>query len=318
MKITNRWMLFPAILSIICLSGCKIPFFEPDGPKMSINNASAARDEVTDLPTVTVNWKVQFPSDAYPQTADSISVGCSMAQRYVTGPRSFTGPQAWGAGSTNRKGPFFGTATIPVPENGRYVTGTFYVKCQVYGIADETVSNELSVNIPPSCTNAGGPTLGKSVPLRSPHCVKPTTEPTVKSTYTEPTYPTPTVEPTTEPTYSMPTTEPATTEAPPTSTYNYDKPFHGPQFLIHVTGHGTMDGNVTDNAYWLYPTAPDAQGNFLIPDGSGGTYGYSSDYHSGPYYTPRKVCTVVSDSIPDTQTWVEWNYSDYFDCSGVY
>lgn len=309
----KRWILLPAILSLLALSACKIPFFEPKGPTITISNASAVRDEVTDLPLVTVDWTVTFPSDAYPQTADSISVGCFMTQRYVTGPRSFTGPQAWGAGSTNRKGPFYGTATIPVPEDGRHIQGAFYIKCSVYGIADETVSNELSVSIPPSCTDNGGPTLGKSVPLRNPSCIMPTTEPTVEPTYTEPTV---------EPTYTEPTVEPTYTEpqptATPTTTYDYDKPFHGPQYLIHVTGHGTMDGNVVDSAYWLYPTAPDAQGNFLVPDGSGGTYGYSSDYHSGPYYTPRQVCTVVSGTVPDIQTWSEWNYSDYFDCTGVY
>lgn len=280
--------LLSMIVVLLSLSACEIWFFPTPKPVLSISNASAIRDEVTDLPLVTVNWKLSFPSDAYPQTADAVSVVCSMTQRYVTGPRSFTGAIV-GVAATN-KGPFTGSASILVPEDGRYVKGTFYVMCRVNGIADETVSNEISVTIPPSCqdTVGGGPTIGNSFSFRV-------------------TCPTPT-----------PTATTPTTTTPPVSTYDYDKPFRNPQYLIHATGHGTTSGNVVDDFYFLYTTPPDAQGNFLIPDGSGGTFGYSSDYHSGPYTTPRQVCSVVAGRLPNTQSWAEWNYSDYFDCTGIY
>jgi hypothetical protein len=73
-----------------------------------------------------------------------------------------------------------------------------------------------------------------------------------------------------------------------------DEPFSQPQYLIHITGHGTTSGDVKDDALVLHPSEPDPNGNFLIADGSGGTIGYSSDYHSGPYATPAEVCAAAA------------------------
>lgn len=47
----------------------------------------------------------------------------------------------------------------------------------------------------------------------------------------------------------------------------------------------------------LHPSEPDAEGNFLVADGSGGTFGYGSDYHSGPYTTPSEVCAAAAGRL---------------------
>jgi len=88
---------------------------------------------------------------------------------------------------------------------------------------------------------------------------------------------------------TVPTDTPYPTDAP-SPTQDLSQPFSQPQYLIHITGHATMDGPVADDAYILYPDEPDAQGNFTEGDGSGGVYHYASDYHSGPYQTPQSVC----------------------------
>ncbi len=76
-----------------------------------------------------------------------------------------------------------------------------------------------------------------------------------------------------------------------------NRPFAQPQYLIHITGHGTTSGDVKDDALVLHPSEPDAEGNFLVADGSGGTFGYGSDYHSGPYTTPSEVCAAAAGRL---------------------
>jgi len=79
-----------------------------------------------------------------------------------------------------------------------------------------------------------------------------------------------------------------------------DQPFGTPQYLIHITGHGTTSGGVKDDALIIHPSEPDGEGNFLVADGSGGTYGYSSDYHSGPYNRPSEVCAAAAGRLVGT------------------
>jgi hypothetical protein len=92
-------------------------------------------------------------------------------------------------------------------------------------------------------------------------------------------------------------------------------PFNQPQYLIHITGHATLDGPVTDDAYILYPSEPDAQGNFTEPDGNGGVYHYSSDYHSGPYNTPQDVCNAAQGRQVGNLN--AWDSNDSFICPGT-
>lgn len=99
----------------------------------------------------------------------------------------------------------------------------------------------------------------------------------------------------------------------------YDTPFAQPQYLIHATGHGTTQGGVKDDLYMLYPQEPSgANGSFTLPDGSGGTIGYSSDFHTGPLGTPRAVCQAAQSRglSPDTD-WAAWDSNDDFTCTAL-
>lgn len=58
--------------------------------------------------------------------------------------------------------------------------------------------------------------------------------------------------------------------------------FDGPRWLAHATGVGTMDGPRAMDTWFLLPSAP-TNGGFTLPDGSGGTFGYSSDRSFGPF-----------------------------------
>jgi hypothetical protein len=97
-----------------------------------------------------------------------------------------------------------------------------------------------------------------------------------------------------------------------------DVPFAHHQFLVHATGHGTTSGGVADDFYTLLNEAPDATGHYTIPDGSGGTIGYASDYHAGPFNTPREVCQAAAAKGIAPQTWtVAYDYNTTFDCAAL-
>jgi hypothetical protein len=114
-----------------------------------------------------------------------------------------------------------------------------------------------------------------------------------------------------------PIEQPTPTDTPtpqPTPSFNWDQSFDRPQYLIHITGHGTVDGSVTDDAYILYIEEPDAQGIFREADGYGGTITYSSDFHTGPLTTPRSVCEAAAARGLPAQQWTPYNRTDSFDC----
>lgn len=56
----------------------------------------------------------------------------------------------------------------------------------------------------------------------------------------------------------------------------------GPQYLVHATGHGTYSGPVKDDL-WMMVTNEPKNGGVTIPDGTGGTFGYSVDQVRGPF-----------------------------------
>lgn len=94
-------------------------------------------------------------------------------------------------------------------------------------------------------------------------------------------------------TVALPTTTRAgTTPTPPTTTP--DVTYNPPVFLIHVTGHGTTSGDVVDDFIAIYNAEPDGEGHFLTADGFGGTIGWGSDFHSGPYGTATAVCDAAA------------------------
>ncbi|MCU1365687.1 MAG: hypothetical protein JWN39_1326, partial [Ilumatobacteraceae bacterium] len=73
-----------------------------------------------------------------------------------------------------------------------------------------------------------------------------------------------------------------------------DRPFPSPQYLIHITGHGTTSGDVKDDALIIFNNAPDANGGIYVSDGSGGTFGYSTDSSAGPFAKPSEVCAAAA------------------------
>lgn len=58
--------------------------------------------------------------------------------------------------------------------------------------------------------------------------------------------------------------------------------FAAPQWLAHATGMGTMDGPRQLDQWFLVGFAPQG-GHFELPDGTGGTFGYSYDQALGPF-----------------------------------
>ena len=93
-----------------------------------------------------------------------------------------------------------------------------------------------------------------------------------------------------------------------------DKPFSKPQYWLHATGHGTMDGPRTDDWWFLFPRQP-KDGFIELPDGSGGTFTYSIDQASGPYATPRDACQSAPSAIDKSASVNEWGSSESFKCS---
>lgn len=85
---------------------------------------------------------------------------------------------------------------------------------------------------------------------------------------------------------------------PPDSISVWDKPLGSPQYLLHATGHGTMDGPRTDDWWFLNPNQP-KNGFIELPDGMGGTFTYSIDQSMGPFNTPREVCSAAGGKTKD-------------------
>ncbi len=54
------------------------------------------------------------------------------------------------------------------------------------------------------------------------------------------------------------------------------------QWLVHATGHGTYSGPVKDDMFMMVSSQP-RNGGVTIPDGMGGTFGYSVDTVEGPF-----------------------------------
>ena len=75
------------------------------------------------------------------------------------------------------------------------------------------------------------------------------------------------------------------------------KPFGRPQYLIHVTARGSSTGTEKVDFYAIHADKPDGKGNFVAPDGRGGTRGYGSDGHSGPHANPAAVCAAAAGKV---------------------
>lgn len=106
-----------------------------------------------------------------------------------------------------------------------------------------------------------------------------------------------------------------------TSCYNpaWDRDFSQAHYVIHAIGHGTTDGPVTDDWWFLFGVEP-KNNSVDLPDGSGGTFTYSTDYSSGPYNTPRAVCNAEGSRLGDRtmsawQAWTSWNCKELLACN---
>ena len=96
---------------------------------------------------------------------------------------------------------------------------------------------------------------------------------------------------------------------------DWDKPFGTPQYLLHATGHGTVDGSVKDDWWFLFGTPP-TNGGVLLPDGSGGTFGYSIDTSSGPFNSPSEVCASIPAAAAEASLGA-WNGNLSFTCKEI-
>jgi len=95
----------------------------------------------------------------------------------------------------------------------------------------------------------------------------------------------------------------------------WDKPFDKPQYLLHATGHGTMDGPRDDDWWFLFPNPPDGK-KIELPDGMGGTFTYTLDHSFGPFTTPSHVCAACSDQIGDRNL-NAWGSDESFSCKDL-
>jgi hypothetical protein len=98
---------------------------------------------------------------------------------------------------------------------------------------------------------------------------------------------------------------------------DFDQVIDPPQYLIHATGHGTTSGPVKDDWWFLFPQAPDSKGGLLLPDGSGGTFGYSTDHSSGPYTTPRAACAAAAAAGVQDFVVTPWGWESHWYCKDV-
>jgi hypothetical protein len=96
---------------------------------------------------------------------------------------------------------------------------------------------------------------------------------------------------------------PFTVQQPETP--DLSQPFGQPQYLLHVYNRGA-DG------YFLYTETAD-NGSIILPDGTGGTYGLTIDFSSGPYTTPADVCSVTDVSLKGVSLHA-WDSNDLFTC----
>ena len=94
--------------------------------------------------------------------------------------------------------------------------------------------------------------------------------------------------------------------------------FARPQYLVFMVSHGTYNGPVEDNAYWLYTSPPDGENNdhFAVPDGSGGSFHYTGRLVAGPFNDDTQLCPIMIDlGIDWLDTWPPGGYAQVVDCA---
>ena len=94
--------------------------------------------------------------------------------------------------------------------------------------------------------------------------------------------------------------------------------FNNPQYLVWMEAHGTMNGPVIDQAYWLYIAPPDENGAFSVPDGMGGVFHYEGSLVGGPFLGEADACpAMLGVGVTSLQAWVvsAGEYAQIADCS---
>lgn len=87
--------------------------------------------------------------------------------------------------------------------------------------------------------------------------------------------------------------------------------FATPLYLLWMDRHGTLDGPVVDNTYWLWTQDMDADGHVAVADGTGGVFHYEGRHVAGPLLDSSQACAamaavgVVSLTVPGTSLVVD-------------
>ena len=144
-KLISFAILLVVIGSII---GCNpLSSSGTEGPQITIQNVNAYRDQVTQLPVVTMDYTVKYPSDLYAQTLPSVpTLTCTMEQKQLTQVRTFTGAPVSITGLSSA--PQSGQVSILVPEDGKSIAGSFSVICTLASYRTLGTSNEAYVEVP--------------------------------------------------------------------------------------------------------------------------------------------------------------------------
>lgn len=87
----------------------------------------------------------------------------------------------------------------------------------------------------------------------------------------------------------------------------------GPVYLVHATGHGTINGPVVDD-HWMLVTDQPQNGGVRVPDGLGGTFGYSVDRVAGPISDSQVLAAAMkANGVESVGLWDGLFFADELD-----
>jgi hypothetical protein len=92
--------------------------------------------------------------------------------------------------------------------------------------------------------------------------------------------------------------------------------FGRPQYLVFREWHSTTNGRMDDNEYMLFTSAPDADGHFPVPDGSGGVFHSWGRLVGGPYADDGALCPqMIALGIDSLEAWPPGSYAPFVTCA---
>jgi hypothetical protein len=153
----SRWIgLAWVIVLVASLTGCGWKPADVFGKastttaSVNIQSVSAGRDPVTQLPVVTVNYRVNFPYNLFAQYTTAPTITCTMSQNQLTTTRTFSSSPVNITSATQTD-----QLNIQVPEEGRAIGGAFSVVCSIASDHPLNTSNSASVDVPGPITVTG-------------------------------------------------------------------------------------------------------------------------------------------------------------------